>query len=289
MSIYLDAEFQTYRNPKGQRINLISTPPYLYTKENESLDVYHFLLNIGFFFFDGVERKYYLASFPSLFDKSGLWRDGQMLEPGYTTTAPDTQEAIVSLRKKSRAAKFAYYSDLEEADKRVFEKIQTTYNSSFTEKEDDNTKTVMNLLFMLLSHGILVHKGTNDLYAMMNTMRLYGYPLFSVAPYDGPITNMRLRVNDAILIAKSKDIERFSHVYKALPGVTSTKLADLKTFFVEAAELKDLENELMTEIRKFIVARYGWAAADTVAAHNPLVDSAYAYLIELGASTLGLP
>ena len=174
MSIYLDAEFQTYRIPKGQRINLISTPPYLYTKENESLDVYHFLLNIGFFFFDGVERKYYLASFPSLFDKSGLWRDGQMLEPGYTTTAPDTQDAIVSLRKKSRATKFAYYSDLEEADKRVFEKIQTTYNSSFTEKEDSNTKTVLNLLFMLLSHGILVHKGTNDLYALMNTMRLYG-------------------------------------------------------------------------------------------------------------------
>lgn len=275
-TIYFDAEFQTFRVPKGTPgfEGYAITPPFIYHAGDENISVYHFLLSVGMIVVDTTTSgfKFHLASFPSLFDKtSSQFGDAQLLESGYTTCAPEVASAIAAKISDStirtRHPIFPYYSSLNSADKVTFESVHEIYNTGLTEVDRVEAKNLLQLMVEgLIPLGTLIHKGSNDIYALHNTLRLYQFP------------QQQLR---------NLDIDMYGQIYKSIPGVINSKLTTIKSVLVQRAGLAAVETSMTEAIREFVIKKYGVAGAD-VAAHNPLIDSLYAMLVMLSLQTLGL-
>jgi hypothetical protein len=262
--VYMDAEFQTFRLPAvGDSLAAAgyANTPYLYGMKptNVGQNNYHFLLNLGFIVFDGTGRHTYnFALFPSLFDvDSPLFNNGQMLEPGYTTCRPDVASAIEKARFVGGDI-FPFYKTLALGERGTFRKINHIYNSSITEEEHlASVLTLKNFLTHVVPNAVLVHKGQNDLFALRNSALHYGID----------VGHMITRDLDAIPVK--------------FPGLSNKRLNTIQNYVVNGdPAVKRLRDAIMAEIAAYF--QQLWSDSTTVAAHNPLVDCAYAMVMDIG-------
>lgn len=263
--VYMDAEFQTFRLPSsGDNLaaNGYVNTPYLYGMKptNVGQNNYHFLLNLGFIVFDVTGRHTYnFALFPSLFDMaSPFFNNGQMLEPGYTTCAPAVAAAIAKLRFVDGDI-FPFYKTLSLGKRTTFRKINDVYNAGITEEEQvAGVLTLKNFLTHVVPNAILVHKGRNDLFALQNSARYYGLDVSHMVTRDlDSIPNRMYDLPDKRL----NTIQ--NHIVRGDPA------------------LKRLRDMIMVEIAAYFEKL--WSTSDAaVTAHNPLVDCAYAMVMDIG-------
>ena len=280
--IYIDAEFQGYKVPKARDPLAASgfkpTEPYLYTPEDAYIHRYHFLLSLGLFTLQSGEFD--LATFPSQYGQGAGFTDVQILEPGYSTAAPDVAahlaqakyEILVAdadataLKGKARekridALKFAFTSDLNSVQQALSLDGHRLYNKGRDFKE----RSLSNLVFAgfletLESRPcVLVHKGRNDLVALKNTCTLKGLRL-------PPFENI--------------DLDAFSHRHG---DVADKKLYTLQELYArQFPQLQVKRDGLLARVTESVVRRWGAAAREGVAAHNPLVDCVYALVLYEG-------
>ena len=239
---------------------------YGYRPGDELYNIYHFVLSLGLIVTDGVNKDYYLATFPSLFPNAGF-TNAMLLEPGYTVCNPIAEDAIKTLRDKIYVGKprFPYFDSLNSKEQDIFTDINSTYNQSLTDFDFyNNIQTLLFLNNVLIPFCTIVHKGDNDKLALFNTFRYYGIPMNNITSVD--------------LEHKAKQYRDF--------GV-GTKLEELKKYFVKKYSLEGDEAAGMAEIKLFIGERYGAGSKDATA-HNPLVDCLYTMLIEIGSDREGL-
>lgn len=291
--VYMDAEFQTFRLPAGPGDGLATVgyvnTPYLYgmAPTNVGQNNYHFLLNLGFIVFDGTgKRTYNFAMFPSLFNvKSPLFNNGQMLEPGYTTCAPAVAAAIEGLRLSAApatatapataaapAAKFPFYKTLSLGKREIFRKINDVYNGSLSAEEQAlSIATLQQFIQYIVPRAVIVHKGRNDLYALRNSALLHGLSIDN-------------------LLSRDLDTIQFR-----LPGLATKQLGAIQGYLVEppaaatavpavivarAPALRRLRDIILAEVAAYF--NNLWHNAGEVTAHNPLVDCAYAMVMDIG-------
>lgn len=280
--VYIDAEFQTFRLPDvngGNALDMngfIKTPYYYGMKPtNHGQSNYHFLLSFGYIIvYPNGYREYNIILFPSIFDlSSSLFSNGQLLEPGYTTCKPDIAAAIAKKRWKpnSKDDIFPFYNQLtSEKRKHTFVEINDLYNSSFEPVHIMMSLVSLRYFFEnIVPYALLVHKGQNDLYALRNTAHLHGL-------YTEHMT--------------TRDLDKI--MFK-LPGLSSRKLDLVQEYFVHPPasseqrilDKKDalftLRETMLSEIRNYFTELWG-PAASAISAHNPLVDCAYAAIMDLG-------
>jgi hypothetical protein len=290
--VYIDAEFQGYMVPiTGDPLfarEFQWTVPYLYKPIDGMIHRYHFLLSLGFIVFRGAANpEYYLATFPSIYGTDVDFANVQILEPGYTASAPsvatqllDKKTAILAIdhqlihlrdsksagrnaRVKDRTddLKFAFLSDLTPEQQGISISGHVAYNKGRDFKERSASNLAFNDFLEMLTNEdvVLIHKGANDLVALKNTCKLLGRGL-------PPFANL--------------DLDHYSHVHK---GVTDKRLDTLqKLYGGRYPELADRRDEMLEEVVKRIVARWGEEARGGVAAHNPLVDCVYALVVYEG-------
>jgi len=224
--IYIDAEFQGFKVPKAHDMLFTSgfqpTEPYLYTPEDEFIHRYHFLLSLGLFTLH--EGEFELATFPSEHGHGHGFANVQILEPGYTTAAPDVAANLIQSKcdilasdadvtaldglareKRIDGLKFAFMSELNP----VQQALCTGGHRMYTKGRDFKERSLSNLVFtgfiktLAARPCVLIHKGRNDLVALKNTCTLMkiGLPPF-----------------------ESIDLDAFSHIHL---GVTDKKLNTL--------------------------------------------------------------
>ena len=290
--VYIDAEFQGYMvliegDPLFAR-GFQSTTPYLYRPIDSVIRRYHFLLSLGFIVFRGTAKpEYYLATFPSKYGAGTEFDNVQILEPGYTASAPsvatqllDKKTAILAIdhelihlrdsksagrnervKRRTDDLKFAFLSDLTPEQKGISVSGHMAYNNGRDFKERSASNLAFNDFLEILEneHALLIHKGENDLVALKNTCKLMGRGL-------PPYANL--------------DLDHYSHVHK---GVPDKRLDTLQKFYGgRYPELAVRRNVMLEEVLKIIVARWGEEAREGVAAHNPLVDCVYALVVYEG-------
>uniref|UniRef100_A0A6C0DSF0 Uncharacterized protein n=1 Tax=viral metagenome TaxID=1070528 RepID=A0A6C0DSF0_9ZZZZ len=280
--IYIDAEFQGYKVPKVHDRLWASgfqpTEPYTYTSEDEYVHRYHFLLSLGLYTLnDGV---FELATFPSEYGRGEGFANVQILEPGYTTSAPDVAADLaqskyeilladvdVSLlkgaarEKRIEKLKFAFMSELNLAQ----QGLCAGGHQRYTRGRDFKERSLSNLVFAdfikTLKKGgcVLIHKGRNDLVALKNTCTLKGVEL-------PPFENI--------------DLDAFNHLHE---GADDKKLNTLQELYSgRYPELRAKRDALLDRVTENVVKRWGAAAREGVAAHNPLVDCVYALVLYEG-------
>lgn len=302
--VYIDAEFQTFRLPAGAGDGLAAAgyvnTPYSYGMKPSNIgqNNYHFLLNLGFIVFDGEGyHTYNFAPFRNNFEvESPLFNNCQMLEPGYSTCAPavaaEIEELRASMSKGGEEVKFPFYNTLSVPDSAIFKKISDTYNSGISDEEQvASLLTLTHFLTNIVPYSLIVHKGRNDLLALRNSALLYGMDF----------SNM-----DNYMLVRDLDLINFK-----LPGLVNKQLSTIQAYLVDpppkpngsdgkaankepesglyyrvvsrADALKHLRDTIMAEIADFFRKLWSIKEAD-VTAHNPLVDCAYAMVVDVGLS-----
>lgn len=291
--VYIDAEFQTYRVPEDADMlkarGFVNTPYHHgMNRGNFKHNKYHFLLNFGYIVVGPDSSRHEFAAFRSSFKSDAGFENPQILEPGYATCPPYTDNLITELRKiiGGEGGSFPYYADFstDEEKKKAFEEINSTYNSSIDEVESMTSyATFSHFLTDIAPHAMIVHKGRNDLYALWNTARLLGLTMPNI-------------------LARDLDAVRLN-----LPGLKTTKLLLMIEYFTKPPPLpinigtadpvhvslhrnKDclilFRKILLESISAFFIIKWG-ALAGEIAAHNPLVDCAHAAIIDLGLGSAG--
>jgi hypothetical protein len=278
--VYIDAEFQTYRVPDTDDPFLadgyIKTPHWTTSANDLHNSNYHFMLSLGIIIYDGGRRlPFLLALFPSKVGSAeARFSNPQFLEPAYTTVRPraaaDVQGAkmqLVASDARYATEIFPWRAELTAAQQEFLDAGHRAYNRGLTMGDRAEGVAILRMfLHTIVPHAKIVHKGHNDLYALMNTARLLG---LGVPPID------------------SRNLDIYLPVFKEVgwPG----GLRALKEALVArngTRELEQLERGLIRDIKTFIVAKFGEEARNSVGAHNPLVDCAYAHIVDNVCATL---
>jgi len=280
--IYIDAEFQGYKVPKANDLlwhgGFQPTEPYTYTPEDEYIHRYHFMISLGLYTLNDGEFE--LATFPSEYRPEGGFADVQILEPGYTTAAPEVAAELaqskyqilmadaevaalagVAREKRIDKLKFAFMSELNPAQQLLSAGGHRIYNAGRNFKERSLSNLVFGGFIETLSTKpcVLIHKGSNDLVALKNTCTLKGIGLPAF---------------------ENIDLDTFSHLHT---GATDKKLNTLQELYAgRYPELRAERERLLTRVTENVVKRWGPAALGGVAAHNPLVDCVYALVLYEG-------
>ena len=281
--VYMDAEFQAYRVPDKAdpfiKDGYIKTPHWTHSRNDFTNSNYHFLLSLGLIIYDARgTRTMKLALFPSkaVGRIDERFANPQLLEPGYTTVRPATAARILELKNNlvahdpkygTRDHKFPWHSSLDSTGQAILEEGHAAYNSGLRMADRAHGKAVLrDFLENIVPKAKIVHKGQNDLYALMNSARLME---FGVPPID------------------SRDLDLYLPVFRELhlPGA----LGLLKERLVErnnTGVLGPLETELKTAVESLVVDMFGEGARASVGAHNPLVDCAYAQIVDIMCATV---
>jgi hypothetical protein len=281
--VYMDAEFQAYRVPDNDdpfiKDGYIKTPHWTSSLNDLKNSNYHFLLSLGLIIYDEDDKRTMkLGLFPSKavgrIDERFL--NAQLLEPGYTTVRPATAARILELKNNlithdpkyaTRDHKFPWRSTMDAEGQALLDECHAAYNSGLRMSDRAHGKAVLrHFLEHIVPYAKIVHKGQNDLYALMNSARLME---FGVPPID------------------SRDLDLYLPVFRSLhlPGA----LGLLKERLVErnnTGVLAPLEGELKASVEAFVVDMFGEGARASVGAHNPLVDCAYAQIVDIICSTV---
>jgi len=278
--VYIDAEFQTYRVPDNDDPFLadgyIKTPHWTTSTNDLHNSNYHFMLSLGIIIYEGTKRlPFLLALFPSkAVSAEARFANPQFLEPAYTTVRP-TAAAAVQMAKTQlvesddRFVKhiFPWRNELNVEQQGFLDAGHRAYNKGLTLADrGDGLAILRYFLGEIVPRAKIVHKGQNDLYALMNTARLLE---LGVPPID------------------SRNLDMYLPVFKEVgwPG----GLRALKEALVArngTRGLEHLERRLIGDIQEFIVAKFGESARNSVGAHNPLVDCAYAHIVDIVCATL---
>jgi len=319
--VYIDAEFQTFRQPDDDDKLLASgytKTPYLFgmAGNNYTHSNYHFLLSFGFIVVDKGVATYHLALFPSLFkfkDATGQFSNGQLLEPGYTTCAPGVAAAIATQRTllKDCAQRFPFFRNISLANREIFKQINETYNNSIDNVELWKAVSTLNYFFeTIVPNALIIHKGQNDMWALKNTAHYYRIPIYptlsrnlDMIEIDLPGLPKRPKLNvaqqwfvnppaiaPAAVAATAPDATAAAPNAAAADAPNAAAAANAKPGLHERIiklhpAMAALRAKLLTEIQAFFLEKWG-AAAGHVAAHNPLVDCAYAAVLDLGLGPL---
>jgi len=271
---YIDAEFQTYRVPDTAdpfvKEGYVKTPHWITTANDLHNSNYHFMLSLGIIIYDGAKRlPFLLALFPSKAGASERFSNPQFLEPAYTTVQP-ASAAVIQQSKSMLVASdgryvkdiFPWRSSLTAEQQEFLDNGHRAYNRGLTIGDRGEGKKILQyFLSEIAPHAKIVHKGQNDLYALMNTARLLE---IGMPPID------------------TRNLDVYLPVFKELhlPG----GLKPLKMRLVannNSGGLDRLEKILMRDIVDFIIKKFGEAARNSVGAHNPLVDCAYAQILDI--------
>jgi hypothetical protein len=281
--VYMDAEFQAYRVPDDDdpfiKDGYIKTPHWTSSRNDLVNSNYHFLLSLGLIIYDAHDRRTMkLALFPSkaIGHIDTRFTNAQLLEPGYTTVRPATAARILELKNNlvlhdpkygTRDHKFPWRSSMDSTGQALLDEGHAAYNSGLRMADRAHGKAVLrDFLEHIVPNAKIVHKGQNDLYALMNSARLME---FGVPPID------------------SRDLDLYLPVFRSLhlPGA----LALLKERLVEkntTGVLAPLETEFKAAVEEFVVDMFGEGARASVGAHNPLVDCAYAQIVDIICATV---
>ena len=285
--VYIDAEFQTYR--VSNEDDVLATKKYKNTPfhygmvaGNDKNNKYHFLLNLGYIIVTPEYYRYNFAIFPSLFMSDAGFENPQILEPGYTTCQPNTDYQIGELRKIiGEKGDFPYYADFSDKpeQKDAFEKINAVYNSSIDLPELFTTfATFTHFINDIAPNALIVHKGQNDLYALYNTIHLFGFEMPAIVTRD--LDRVRLHLPD-LTKTKLEIVQAYFTNPPPLPNnISKADPVHLRLHKINA-NLIVLRETLLNEISDFFIAKWGTEAGG-IASHNPLVDCAYAAIMDLG-------
>ena len=310
--VYIDAEFQTFRQPDDDDKLLASgytKTPYLFgmAGNNYTHSNYHFLLSFGFIVVDKGVATYHLALFPSLFkfkDASGQFVNGQLLEPGYTTCAPGVAAAIATQRTllKDCAQRFPFFRNLSLGNREIFKQINETYNNSIDDVELWKALSTLNYFFeTIVPNALIVHKGQNDMWALKNTAHYYRIGIcptlsrnLDMIEIDLPGLPKRPKLNVAQQwFVNPPAAAATAEAPNAATAAPANAAPNVKPGLHQRIiklhpAMVALRAKLLTEIQTFFLQKWGAAAAN-VAAHNPLVDCAYAAILDLGLGPLSDP
>lgn len=265
--IYMDAEFQTFRSIKeGDKfatVGFVATPPYIYKHNDKIYNKYQFLLNLAFIIIDESNNRYYFTIvFPSLFQMQPIFDDGIILEPGYTVASAKTIREMTANRTKS-VPKFSFFKDIKTVEGIAeFHKMNNLYKADYTpQKEEAALNTLVPFITIYSPNSKLIHKGHTDIDAIYNTCKYYGL--------STPTLNTR-------------NLNSFDLSYGNTMGYTGGRdLESLHTLFVERdPEIRKIRDSILDEATEFLKGIYG--DDGVVRAHNPLIDSVYTLIVDIG-------
>jgi len=288
---FLDAEFQSYLinrpiNEAGLEeensdplLQEGFTPESTITRINVDVDgvvksfnqyLYQFILSIGILIISPTnERSYRFTRFP-LFIDDGAFSNPRILVPNYTF-AGEGQAELRATFESLQLPPFEQlaFGDFPSLDRLTVEQQATArhmfqiYSDNLSYNEKREAFPFLTQLALENNKGniTIVTQGISDMNALKNTY--FKYKLKKIRPFP------------------HKDITPICKYYKKTVPLENAKLVTVKNYIVNETSLVATEAEILSEISAYMTGKYARALGD-LAAHNPLVDSMYVYLVLAG-------
>jgi len=288
---FLDAEFQSYliNRPIDEAgledkdsdplLQQGFTPESTITRINVDVDgvvksfnqyLYQFILSIGILIISPTnERSYRFTRFP-LFIDDGAFSNPRILVPNYTF-AGEGQAELRATFESLQLPPFEQlaFGDFPSLDRLTVEQQATArhmfqiYSENLSDKEKREAFPFLTNLALENNKGnmTIVTQGISDMNALKNTY--FKYKLKKINPFS------------------HKDITPICKYYKKNVPLENAKLVTVKNYIVEETFLAATEGTITSEISAYMTEKYADSLGD-LAAHNPLVDSMYVYLVLVG-------